>query len=53
MWYVHLMPDRYCEVNRSSTWPDARQTWGPFGSEDEAIAKRAELVRTHIAFPSG
>lgn len=48
MYYLHKMPDRYCEVNRSPTWPGAVQTWGPFQSEDDAIAKRAELVKQKL-----
>jgi hypothetical protein len=51
MWYLHKMRDGYCEVNRSPQWPDAVQTWGPFTSEDEAIAKRAELTQQGICLP--
>jgi hypothetical protein len=47
-WYVHKMRDGYCEVNPSPSWPDSVQTWGPFASEDEAIAKRYELIKQGV-----
>lgn len=48
MWYLHKMPDRYCEINRAPRWPGAVQTWGPFPSEDKAIAKRSQLTDQQV-----
>jgi hypothetical protein len=48
MYYVHKMRDGYCEVSRAPQWEGAVRTWGPYHSEDEAIAERAKLTRQGI-----
>jgi hypothetical protein len=44
-YYVHKMRDKYCEINRSPGLQDAIKTWGPFDTEDEAIAHRAKMAK--------
>jgi hypothetical protein len=44
-WYVHKLPDEHCEISPEPTKPGTLQTWGPYPSEDEAIARRVGLIR--------
>ena len=44
-WYIHKLPDEHCEISPELTKPGTLQTWGPYPSQDEAIARRVGLIR--------
>ncbi len=43
-WYIFKQPSGTCEIALQTT-QDAVETWGPFASQDEAIARRVGLIR--------
>jgi hypothetical protein len=43
-WYILKQVSGTCAI-ASQTTPDAVETWGPFASQDEAIARRIGLIR--------
>lgn len=47
-WHVVQQPDGHCEVctqGALDSTPDTPNSWGPFTSRNEAIAKRVGLIR--------
>jgi hypothetical protein len=46
-WYIIKNPDKTCQVVDDQSPADAAaEKWGPYGSRDEAIAKRIGLIRS-------
>ncbi len=48
-WYILLQPDGHClitEIQPPAPVPEATETWGPFSSQGEAIARRVGLIRS-------
>jgi hypothetical protein len=50
-WYIVKRPEGQCEIvpsedaeNKES--PDVTERWGPFNSQQEAIARRVGLIRS-------
>lgn len=47
-WYIVKQPDGHCEIMAvavDADAPSAPETWGPFSSQGEAIARRVGLIR--------
>jgi hypothetical protein len=45
-WYIVKNPDRTCQiVDDPVIAAEAAEKWGPYGSREEAIAKRIGLIR--------
>jgi hypothetical protein len=44
-WYVHKLVDEHCEISSEPAKPGTLATWGPYPSQDEAIARRVGLIR--------
>lgn len=60
-WYIVKQPTGHCEVVQMDTPqvdssqespPSDKQTWGPFNSQGEAIARRVGLIRAGKCQPS-
>ncbi len=48
-WHVVQQSDGHCEIctqGELDSTPDNPNTWGPFTSRNEAIAKRVGLIRS-------
>lgn len=48
-WYIVKRPAGYCEIVASQTVEEndstVQERWGPFSSQDEALARRVGLIR--------
>lgn len=49
-WYIVKRPAGYCEILSSNQTveendPAVQERWGPFSSQDEALARRVGLIR--------
>jgi hypothetical protein len=44
-WHIVKQPAGHCEIIQGEPSADATETWGPFDSEAEAIARRVGLIR--------
>ena len=49
-WYIVKRTEGYCEIVPSNSitelnTPDVQERWGPFASQDEAVARRIGLIR--------
>lgn len=49
-WYIVKRPAGYCEILSSNQKveendPAVQERWGPFSSQDEALARRVGLIR--------
>ncbi|OWY65907.1 DDE transposase family protein [cyanobacterium TDX16] len=49
-WYIVKQPDGHCQIVSDEQVnvepdPEARERWGPFPSQAEAIARRVGLIR--------
>lgn len=49
-WYIVKQSAGNCEIIRKETTedkePSSQERWGPFSSQDEAIARRVGLIRS-------
>jgi len=50
-WYIVKQPAGHCEIISSKETtedkePSSQERWGPFSSQDEAIARRVGLIRS-------
>ncbi|MGK7949075.1 MAG: hypothetical protein AB4368_09790 [Xenococcaceae cyanobacterium] len=46
-WYIIRAEDKTCEIiTVNQEPPEATDSWGPFSSQAEAIAKRVGLIRS-------
>jgi hypothetical protein len=51
-WYIVKQPDETCQiVDDSAVAEAAAEKWGPYGSREEAIAKRIGLIRAGKCTP--
>ena len=54
-WYIVKRPAGHCEIVSSQTIeendPSVQEHWGPFSSQDEAIARRVGLIRASKCQP--
>lgn len=54
-WYIVKRPAGHCEIVSSQTieenGPTVQERWGPFNSQDEAIARRVGLIRASKCQP--
>jgi hypothetical protein len=56
-WYIVKLPNGRCEIVSDEQVnvepePEARQRWGPFPSQAEAIARRIGLIRAGKCQPA-
>lgn len=50
-WYIVKQPAGHCEIisreeATEDNEPSSQEHWGPFSSQDEAIARRVGLIRS-------
>jgi hypothetical protein len=50
-WYILKQASGTCAITPQTT-PDAVETWGPFATLDEAIARRVGLIRAGKCQPA-
>ena len=50
-WYILKQPSGTCAIALQPT-QDAVETWGPFATQDEAIARRVGLIRAGKCQPA-
>jgi hypothetical protein len=51
-WYIVKQPNETCQiVDDSAVAEAAAEKWGPYGSREEAIAKRIGLIRAGKCTP--
>jgi hypothetical protein len=51
-WYIVKQPNETCQiVDDSAVAEAAAERWGPYGSREEAIAKRIGLIRAGKCTP--
>ena len=60
-WYIVKQPAGHCEIvqmdsppvdSPQASLPSDKQTWGPFDSQGEAIARRVGLIRAGKCQPT-
>jgi hypothetical protein len=46
-WYIVKETNEHCQIvsSEKESLPEGEQTWGPFDSSEEAIARRVGLIR--------